>query len=245
MAQLKNEIGNIYGYLKVVARGENDKEGRARWVCQCKCGNTVVVRGKALRNGNTKSCGCYQKERAAQSNMDRAGSLVGKTFGNLEVIEEAGFITHTSGKRSRIYNCLCKCGNYCQVQHQYLAFGDTISCGCVRSKGEVQIANLLKQENIKFRQEYSFPDLKDKLLLRFDFAVFNSKDVLVGLIEFQGEQHFQESNGFYSAGLIKHDNMKREYCSNKGIPLVEIKYKKNYNLNLEDLQLERMVGLFD
>ena len=82
IAQLKNEIGNVYGYLTVIERAENDKEGRAQWLCQCKCGNQVIVRGKALRNGNTKSCGCYQRERAAQSNMDRVGSLVGKKFGN-------------------------------------------------------------------------------------------------------------------------------------------------------------------
>lgn len=133
---LKNEIGNVYGYLTVINRAENDKDGRARWLCKCKCGKEVVVRGKSLRNGNTKSCGCYQKERAAQSNMDRVGSLVGQRFGKLQVIEEAGFITGLNGKRRRLYTCLCDCGNYCQVQHQYLAFGDTTSCGCIRSKGE-------------------------------------------------------------------------------------------------------------
>lgn len=36
---LKNEIGNTYGYLTVIARAENTKEGRAQWLCQCKCGN--------------------------------------------------------------------------------------------------------------------------------------------------------------------------------------------------------------
>lgn len=59
MATLKNEIGNIYGYLTVIARATNDSSGRARWLCQCKCGNQVEVLGKSLRNGNTKSCGCY------------------------------------------------------------------------------------------------------------------------------------------------------------------------------------------
>lgn len=56
---LKNELGNTYGYLTVIARAENTKEGRAQWLCRCKCGNEVVVLGKHLRSGNTKSCGCY------------------------------------------------------------------------------------------------------------------------------------------------------------------------------------------
>ena len=235
---LKNEIGNIYGYLTVIARAENDKDNRAQWLCKCKCGNEIIVRGKSLRNGNTKSCGCYQKERAAQSNMDRVGNLVGQRFGKLQVISEAGFITHTNGKRSRIYNCLCDCGNYCQIQHQYLAFGDTTSCGCIRSKGEFQIEQLLKEHNINFQREYSFENLKDKLSLRFDFAIFNDKNELLGLIEYQGEQHYCKSNGFYSEDLIKHDKMKIDFCNKNNIKLKHIIYKKNYNLTWEDLRLE-------
>ena len=235
---LKNEIGNVYGYLTVIARAENDKDNRAQWLCKCKCGNEVIVRGKSLRNGNTKSCGCYQKERAAQSNMDRVGNLVGQRFGKLQVISEAGFITHTNGKRSRIYNCLCDCGNYCQIQHQYLAFGDTTSCGCIRSKGEFQIEQLLKKHNINFQREYSFENLKDKLNLRFDFAIFNDKNELLGLIEYQGEQHYCKSNGFYSEDLIKHDKMKIDFCNENNIKLKHILYKKNYNLTWEDLRLE-------
>lgn len=235
---LKNEIGNIYGYLTVIARAENDKDNRAQWLCKCKCGNEVIVRGKSLRSGNTKSCGCYQKERAAQSNMDRVGNLVGQRFGKLQVISEAGFITHTNGKRSRVYNCLCDCGNYCQIQHQYLAFGDTTSCGCIRSKGEFQIEQLLKEHNINFQREYSFDNLKDKLSLRFDFAIFNNKNELLGLIEYQGEQHYCKSNGFYSEDLIKHDKMKIDFCNKNNIKLKHIIYKKNYNLTWEDLRLE-------
>ena len=244
MAQLKNEIGNIYGYLTVINRAENDKEGRAQWLCQCKCGNQVVVRGKALRNGNTKSCGCYQRERAAQSNMDRVGSLVGKKFGKLTVICENGFITHTSGKRSRIYYCECDCGNIVPAaQHQYLMCGDLTSCGCIRSKGEYQIEQLLKEYNINYVREYSFSDLIDDLPLRFDFAIFNNNNKLVGLIEFQGEQHYNPSNGFYNETLIEHDKMKKEYCKTCNIPLIEIKYKKNYDLKIEDLRLEGLDGL--
>ena len=48
-----NEIGNIYGYLKVVARAPNNKDGRAMWECEFRCGNKVIVLGKHLRSGNT------------------------------------------------------------------------------------------------------------------------------------------------------------------------------------------------
>lgn len=238
MANLKNEIGNRYGYLTVINRAKNDKEGHAQWLCKCDCGNEIIVRGKSLRSGNTKSCGCYQKQRVAESNMNRVESLVGQRFGKLQVLSEAGFITHSSGRRSRLYNCLCDCGNYCQIQHQYLAFGDTTSCGCIRSKGEFQIETLLKQHNIIFQREYSFEDLKDKSSLRFDFAIFDNKNNLLGLIEYQGEQHFSKNNGFYSENIIKHDKMKIDYCKANNIKLKHIYYKKNYNLVWEDLGME-------
>lgn len=182
MSKIIDETGNIYGYLTVIERAPSSKDGRARWKCKCKCGNEIIVLGKHLRSGNTKSCGCYQKERAAQSNMDRVGSLVGQRFGKLVVVSEAGFVTHTSGKRSRIYNCKCDCGNMCQCQHQYLTYGDTISCGCTRSKGELIVRQTLNAHNIIYQQEYSFKDLVDQYELRFDFALFKEQQ-LMGLIE--------------------------------------------------------------
>lgn len=238
---VKNEIGNTYGYLTVIERAENSKEGRARWKCRCKCGNETIVLGKHLRNGNTKSCGCYQRERAAQSNMDRVGSLVGKKFGRLYVEAENGFITHPNGKRSRIYRCVCECGNIVpDAQHQYLAYGDLISCGCARSKGEFQIDQILREKGIQYIREYSFEDLADTLPLRFDFAIFRD-NILCALIEFQGEQHFNPTNGFYNEDIVRHDQMKREYCNKNGIKLIEIKYKRNYTLTFEDLGLEELV----
>ena len=45
-----------------------------QWLCQCDCGNHVIVRGAYLRNGNTLSCGCIQKE-LAQKNIKK---LIGR-----------------------------------------------------------------------------------------------------------------------------------------------------------------------
>ena len=234
---LVNETGNVYGYLTVIERAENSKDNRAQWLCLCKCGKKTIVLGKHLRSGNTKSCGCYQKERASQSNIDRVDNIIGKKFGKLLVIEEQGFVNKNNGKRARIYKCLCDCGNYCLVQHSYLAFGDTKSCGCLRSKGEFQIEQILKEKQIDFKKEYSFSDLVDILPLRFDFAIFKNNELFY-LIEFQGEQHYSCSNGYYSDDLIKHDKMKKEYCEKNNINLKIIKYQRNYDLQFKDLELE-------
>ena len=151
---LKNEIGNVYGYLTVIERAPNNKDGRAMWKCRCKCGNEVIVMGKHLRSGNTKSCGCYQKERATESNLKRGGDLTGKRFGKLVVLEEAGFYKKTDGRNARLWKCQCDCGNICLIQHQYLACGDTRSCGCINSVGNMTINRLLNLSGYKYESEY-------------------------------------------------------------------------------------------
>ena len=35
---------------------------RALWRCQCSCGQEVIVIGKLLRSGHTKSCGCWRSD---------------------------------------------------------------------------------------------------------------------------------------------------------------------------------------
>lgn len=38
------------------------RAGYTRWLCDCSCGNWVVVNGAALPNQNTRSCGCLQRD---------------------------------------------------------------------------------------------------------------------------------------------------------------------------------------
>ena len=42
MAMLKDLTGQRFGRLTVVARGENTKDGKSRWVCDCDCGKRKV-----------------------------------------------------------------------------------------------------------------------------------------------------------------------------------------------------------
>ena len=66
-----NLEGQTFGRLKVIKEADPfHSSGRTRrmWLCQCDCGNTLVVRGENLKGGNTKSCGCYQKTQVSQSN---------------------------------------------------------------------------------------------------------------------------------------------------------------------------------
>ena len=58
--------GEHFGYLTVIKRGEPAKrhDGRfdSTFICQCKCGSIITVKGVTLKNGNTTSCGCKRRE---------------------------------------------------------------------------------------------------------------------------------------------------------------------------------------
>ena len=98
MAKIINEIGNTYGYLTVIDRAPNNKDGHARWKCKCKCGNEVIVLGKHLRSGNTKSCGCYHKERVRELNQLKHASMIGKTYNYLTVLDFGDYAAKPDGR---------------------------------------------------------------------------------------------------------------------------------------------------
>jgi len=63
---LKDLTGKRFGRLVVLRRGpkytQPSGQEKIIWVCKCDCGNKVTVQSCNLRNGNTKSCGCYHIE---------------------------------------------------------------------------------------------------------------------------------------------------------------------------------------
>lgn len=58
-----------FGRLKVVGRDGYhiypSGKRRAKWLCQCDCGNLVSVVTSDLKNAHTQSCGCLRKETTA------------------------------------------------------------------------------------------------------------------------------------------------------------------------------------
>lgn len=73
---------------------ENDRN--TRWICRCECGTVKDVLGYILKNGDSKSCGCYAKEfqrnrllREMKENPDKYG-LKTQTGAASFVVEKDG-----------------------------------------------------------------------------------------------------------------------------------------------------------
>ena len=60
----KNIIGKRYGRLVVIDVYTTGR--RTYCVCNCDCGSKTTVDKCHLVNGNTKSCGCFQKEKVSK-----------------------------------------------------------------------------------------------------------------------------------------------------------------------------------
>lgn len=71
MAKLINLIGKRFGRLSPIKVVGKDKWGDYRWLCMCSCGNEKIISGNSLRNGNTKSCGCLNREKIIRINKNK------------------------------------------------------------------------------------------------------------------------------------------------------------------------------
>jgi hypothetical protein len=66
MGKMKDLAGYTFDRLTAIQYlGPHPKSRASLWLCRCACGNEITVPSTALAFGNTKSCGCLQKEKAS------------------------------------------------------------------------------------------------------------------------------------------------------------------------------------
>lgn len=122
-------LGKKYNRLTVIERADDYVTSKGvhevRWLCECDCGNKTIVLGRNLRSGITKSCGCLQRERAAETGAATLIDLSGMVFGRLTVINRAETVNLQT-----MWNCRCSCGKELKVAASHLKDGHTQSCGC-------------------------------------------------------------------------------------------------------------------
>jgi hypothetical protein len=240
--------GKSFGYLTVL--GINDEVhtnyNHTFYNVRCKCGNELVVRTDSLTSGSTISCGCKNKEHI---------DLVGLKFGKLTVLEFANRINYSKIKdyncAVNLWKCECDCGNIIIVRQGDLLTNHTLSCGCeVRSHGEIKIAKLLNNWNIRYIEQFRFDDCKYKNSLPFDFAIVDKNNIPYLLCEFDGEFHYKpvkignitdtEALNNYQQCKIR-DEIKNRYCKINKIPLIRINYDDYYDGNLEYILFDQLI----
>lgn len=237
---IKVKPGDVYGRLVVIEdSGERSSNGGILWRCLCDCGNYTNVTSEMLlrKERPTRSCGCLQKEKARENIMTliERKRMKPNTYENGFFIKEVEVREGTNNGQNESWAfAVCPyCGTEKWIPCIYIRNGDTKSCGCLgRSAGEAKIKQLLDTANIPYETEKTFDDCvsNKQAKLRYDFFVQGKY-----LIEFDGPQHSDNKNSWWSTDLVKRDEIKNDYAKNKNIPLIRIPYTAYNSLTLQDL----------
>lgn len=209
--------------------GSNKFQKRLAKVKNCETNEEFTTILSSVINGHVKygpnSC---KKERAVHTALTRRNYKVGDIIVNpfqeefllLEEKEYPHFKIKNIEKdiefEGSIYN---------------VAYGK--SDGCPISRGETNIALSLKELNIDYQTQKTFPELLSKKgkKLRFDFYLpkYNT------CIEYDGGQHFfpvEKWGGVdYLKDVQERDAIKNSYVQQKGIKLIRISYKDISKIN--------------
>jgi len=115
--------GQTFDRLTVLEKTTQQNEyGCYLWRCRCVCGGEKLVTSGNLNSGNTKSCGCLQRE------LRPVVDLTGQTFGRLTVLKRSDHKEYGA----YLWLCRCVCGGEKRASTSNLKLGFVRSCGCLR-----------------------------------------------------------------------------------------------------------------
>lgn len=214
-------LGLTFGNWTVLKR---DASKPRNYICKCKCGTIKSVYDSSLKTGASKSCGCSKNQKTKKRFKENALTHIGEKHGLLTIKDIE------LRNNDYYYKCDCDCGNKVTVLGKRLFNGSTNSCGCINSKANTLMDQILTKYNIPFKREYRFEDCKDKGALPFDFALFNNEGELIGLIENNGDQHYSARGTQWNTPerliyIQKHDYIKQKFAEENHIPLLIIPYQ--------------------
>ena len=194
------------------------------WRCK-KCGKIWVSRVANLLNGNTHCADCSKiknRNRMLLPNEEFTMRLA-------SILPTVTAIDCFDGYYVKI-RCMCKIHNeeFLSTPHSLLS-GKCGCSSCCESHGERKMRLILNSYGLWIIQQYSFDDCKDISKLKFD--AYSEKYKIA--FEYNGEQHYRVvdfSGKNYDRAkrqydrIVRRDKIKRNYCANKGIRLIEIPY---------------------
>ena len=219
--------GDQYEHLTVIERIEKkSSSGCWYWKCQCDCGKITEI--DTAHWGKTASCGHIKGVKSKD--------ISGQRFGKLIAIRRDGKYEKNGVS---YWLCQCDCGRQIRTILTGLTSGSTQSCGlCTRSKGELKIEEILKENNIIFETQKTFSTCRfpnTNLPGRYDFYLPNYNL----LIEYDGEQHFsyKEKNTFWNTKeefekCYYRDIYKTQWAQKNNIRLKRIPYWDYDKINL-------------
>ena len=220
--ELHNQIDDIYGKNQFLLLDRNFSRIKVKHLI---CQNEFEIKQSHFINGQgCKFCNLKKRDFGALTNETFLNRLSG-------YINDFEFLNKYVNNRTLVTIKCKKCQNIFQQTPSHI-FDRGIYCkSCNGSRGEQSIERYLKTNDINYIAQYKFKNCKNKQPLSFDFYLFDYNIC----IEYQGIQHYKAID--YFGGKKGHeeqvvrDNIKRQYCKDNNITLLEISYKEFNNIN--------------
>lgn len=125
MKKIQDLRGKKFGMLTVI--DVKREKNKTYYLCECECGsNNKWIRADSIKSGNIKSCGCYRN-----NVLYKREDLTGKNFDRLTVVK---LLDKRANNGERLFECICSCGNKCNVRASSLIYNITKSCGCLHKE---------------------------------------------------------------------------------------------------------------
>ena len=190
---------------------------------KCECGNHFFASWSNIKHMSGLCKKCAMSQVSHEDYTER----ISKYLDRFELISK-----YESSEKEVYFRCKkCNATIHQKARHTYER-GVYCPC-CDGTRGEQYISDCLLTKKINFITQYKFDDCKNINPLPFDFYL---PDYNI-CIEFQGKQHYEPVEYFggeerYKEQIIR-DNIKKQYCKDNNIILLEISYK-DFN-NIDDI----------
>lgn len=217
--------GNRYDYSKV-----NVVDSKTPVIVICKLhGEFYPNPNGHLRGTGCPKCSILEQVEKQRKTLEEFINESKKIHGNVYDYSKVDYLDSSSN----ITIVCIKHGEFYPTPNNHLRGSGCPTCKS--SKGEVEITNFFINKKIKFIAQHKFHDLFYKGKLRCDFYLIDYNLV----IEYNGEQHYFP-NSFFGGeeGFNKtkmRDEIKKQYCLDKGIAYEIIKYDENIIERLNDI----------
>lgn len=185
------------------------------------CGNSFTTYWETF--SHNVSCPICRKNVSKLISVDEFRARLAQVTGEYILADDAEYLGATIG----IHTVHTSCGYDWYPQPRHLLNGH----GCPKcndSLGEKLVGKILVKLHIPYREQEKFSKCVYKKELPFDFSLLDLSGNIIGLIEYDGSQHyiaFKHFGGDEGLRIRKlRDKIKDDYCELNSIPLLRIPY---------------------
>ena len=219
--QIKKYLENNNYTCKLISTEYIDCDSKLEF--ECECGNHFFASWSNIKHMSGLCKKCAMSQVSHEDYMQRI----------LKYLDRFELINKYESSEKEVYFRCKKCNTLIHQKARH-TYERGIYCPCCDgTRGEQYISDYLLVKKINFISQYKFEDCRNINPLPFDFYL---PDYNI-CIEFQGKQHYEPVEYFggkerYKEQVIR-DNIKKQYCKDNNIILLEISYK-DFN-NIDDI----------